>query len=149
MSEEQVRETRVVLQKPKRPVGRPPKHGAFSGIELMPVAQTKESDIRAILSGAKVSVGAADTVPIMMLAKNLAIIELILRFFSAHGLFDEDNKLRQGDMKVYLAAVNASARLCDMLGMTPISRVRLGIGLIQAKRDLDSMMNDPTEAEPV
>ena len=48
MNEEQTRETRLVLPKPKRPVGRPPKHGAFSGSELVPVVMMKESEIRAI-----------------------------------------------------------------------------------------------------
>jgi len=134
-----------MLPKVKRPVGRPPKHGAFSGAELVPVAAMKEQDIRDILTGAKVTVGPADAIPIGMLSKNLAIIELILRFFAACGLFDEDNKLRQGDMKVYLAAVNASARLCDMLGLTPQSRVRLGIGMIQASKDLATMMSDAAE----
>jgi len=62
-------------------------------------------------------------------------------------LFDENNKLRQGDMKVYLAAVNASARLCDMLGMTPGSRVRLGISMIQASKDLASMMSEASDEE--
>jgi len=145
MTEE--RESRVVLPKVKRPVGRPPKHGAFSGAELALIIPHKRSEIIEILEGNKVAIGPADMPVVNLLAKNMAIIDLILRFFSSCGLFDEDNKMRQGDMKVYLAAVNATARLCDMMGMTPQSRVRLGIGMIQATKDLASMMSEE-DGEP-
>lgn len=134
--------SRVVLPKPKRPPGRPPKHGAFSGAELAVIAPMKQREILDILEGKKVTVGMGDMIPIRMLAENLAIIECVLRYFKACGLFDEENKLRQGDMKVLQAAINTSARICDMLGLTPKSRLQLGIGYIQAKRDLGSMMSE-------
>ena len=142
------KESRVVLPKVKRPPGRPPKHGAFSGAELALIIPSKKSEIIEILEGNKVAIGPADMPVVNLLAKNMAIIELILRFFSSCGLFDEDSKMRQGDMKVYLAAVNATARLCDMMRMTPQSRVRLGIGMIQATKDLASMMSEAEDGEP-
>lgn len=142
-----VPESRVVLPRPKRPVGRPPKHGAYSGAELVPVAMMKEREIREILSGARIAVGTADSIMIGTLARALAKMELFDRYFAACGMFDEENKLRQGDLKVYLAALNATARLCDMLGLTPQSRVRLGISMIQANRDLASMMSGTGEGD--
>lgn len=137
--------SRIDLPKPKRPPGRPPKHGAFSGAELAIITPMKEHEIREVLTGAKVIVGKGDSVVILSLARVLAKVELMDRFFAACGLFDDENKLRQGDMKVYLAAINAAGRLCDMLGLTPQSRVRLGIGLIQAQKDLGSLMSESEE----
>lgn len=139
--------SRLMLPKPKRPVGRPPKHGAFSGSELMPIAMAKESEIVEVLTGAKVMIGMADMVPIALLAGCLAKIELFNRYFAAVGIFDETNKPRQDALKVYLAALNAAARLCDQLGMTPQSRLRLGISMIQARKDLATMMHDGAEDE--
>jgi len=153
MTDEQEKTTttavsRVVLPKPKRPPGRPPKHGAYSGSELVPVAMMKEKEIREVMTGAKIAVGRADVIIVGTLARALAKLELLDRFFAACGMFDEENKLRAGDLKVYLAALNATARLCDMLGLTPQSRVRLGIGLIQANKDLASMMSETEEEDP-
>ena len=143
------RETRVVLPKPKRPVGRPPKHGAFTGSELAILSPVKRDEIVSVLTGAKVSVGPADMIAVSMLAGCLSKMELIDRFFAACGVFDEDNAIRQGPFKVYLAAMNAATRLCAQLGMTPDSRIKLGIGMLQANKDLASMMVDATEeAEP-
>ncbi len=148
MTEEQPTTTavsRVVLPKPKRPPGRPPKHGGYSGAELMPIAQMKEQEIRAVLSGEKIVVGKGDRIMITTLARAWAKIELFDRFFSACGIIDEENKVRAGDIKVYLAALNTVARMCDMMGLTPTSRVRLGIGMIQAQKDLGSLMSESEE----
>jgi hypothetical protein len=82
------------------------------------------------------------------LARAWAKIELFDRFFAACGMFDEENKARAGDLKVYLAALNTVARMCDMMGLTPTSRVRLGLGMIQAQKDLGSMMSETSEEDP-
>lgn len=152
MPKEGVIKTRVTLPVPKRPRGRPPKHGAFCGAELAPVADLKEQEIREILEGQKVALSRADSIPVTMLARTLAKMELLDRFFISEGLFDAEQKIRQGDLKIYLAAMNSAARLCDMLGLTPQSRLRLGIGMIQAKKDLAQMMadtpQDGSEGEP-
>ena len=143
-----VRTSQVRLPKPKRPPGRPPKHGGYSGAELMPIAMMKEQEIRAVLAGEKIVVGKGDMIMITTLARAWAKIELFDRFFAACGMFDELNQVRAGDLKVYLAALNTVARICDMMGLTPMSRVRLGIGLIQAQKDLGSMMSEPGEDQP-
>jgi len=134
--------SRLELAKPKRPVGRPPKHGAFSGSELVPIARAKASEIIEVLTGDKVAIGNTDRVIIGLLAGNLAKITLLDRYFASVGIFDEENKVRASELKIYYAALNSAARTCDQLGMTPQSRVRLGISMIQAKRDLATMMDD-------
>ena len=145
MTEEQVYETRVMLPKPKRPVGRPPKHGAFTGAELALLVPIKRNDIIEVLTGSKVIVGPADMVAVGMLAGCLAKMELIDRFFAACGVFDSDNEIRQGPFKVYLAAMNTAVRLLTQLGMTPDSRIKLGIGMLQSNKDLASMMSEEEE----
>lgn len=147
MTEEQ-KETRVTLPKPKRPVGRPPKHGAYSGAELAILTPVKKDEIIQVLTGAKVMLGPADIVPVQMLAGCLAKMELIDRFFAACGVFNEEGGIRSNEFKVYLAAMNSATRLCSQLGMTPDSRIKLGIGMIQANKDLASMMSEAAEEEP-
>jgi hypothetical protein len=140
--------SRVVLPKPKKPVGRPPKHGGYSGAELIPIALMKEKEIREVLSGERIVLGKGDRIMVTTLARAWAKIELFDRFFAACGMFDEENKARAGDLKVYLAALNTVARMCDMMGLTPTSRVRLGLGMIQAQKDLGSMMSETNEEDP-
>lgn len=145
MTEGQELETRVVLPKPKRPVGRPPKHGAFTGSELALLVPIKRNDIIEVLTGSKVMVGPADMVAVSMLAGCLSKMELLDRFFASQGIFDSDNEIRQGPFKVYLAAMNAAVRLLTQLGMTPDSRIKLGIGMLQSNKDLASMMSEDEE----
>ena len=149
MPEENDYKSRVVLKKPKRPVGRPPKHGAFTGAELALLVPTKRDDIIRVLTGSKVILGPADQVAVSMLAGCLSKIELIDRFFNACGVFDSMNEIRQGPFKVYLAAMNAAVRLMSQLGMTPDSRIKLGIGMLQASKDLASMMSGDDGSEPI
>lgn len=144
---DEAQETRVALPKPRRPVGRPPKHGAYTGAELALLTPVKRNMIVSVLTGDKVMTGPADMVAVNMLAGCLAKMELIDRFFAACGVFDEEGQIRQGAFKVYLAAMNAATRLCSQLGMTPTSRIKLGLGMIQAKQDLASMMSDAADEE--
>ncbi|MCK9600708.1 MAG: hypothetical protein M0R06_16825 [Sphaerochaeta sp.] len=139
--------SRLVLPKSKRPVGRPPKHGAYSGAELVPITKAKTAEIIAVLQGDKIMVGKPDMVIINLLSGNLAKIILLDRFFAACGIFDDEGKIRTNEMKVYYAALNSAARTCDQLGMTPTSRLKLGISMIQAKKDLAGMMSDEAASE--
>jgi hypothetical protein len=139
-------ESRIALPKPKRPPGRPPKHGAFSGVELALILPVKRDEIVSVLTGEQVIIGKTDMPAVNLLAGCLAKIELLDRFFMSYGIFDEENKIREGPYKMYLAALNAAVRMLAQLGMTPDARIKLGIGMIQAKKDLATMMSDDTEA---
>lgn len=143
-----VTDTRVTLPKVKRPVGRPPKYGAFTGAELALILPVKRDQIVAVLMGQATAIGPSDMVAVELLAGCLSKIELIERYFKACGIFNEENKIRESPYKVYLAALNAAIRMLAQLGMTPESRLKLGIGMIQAKGDLASLMSDIPEDEP-
>ncbi len=141
-------DTPVVVEQPrgkralvKRPQGRPPKHGAYSGLEMMALTKGKDAEIRSILFESKVQFGHQDTLVIHTLASTLAKIETIDRWLTVHGLFDEQGQ-PQAVLKIWLAAVNSAGRLCDQLGLTPQSRARLGITLVQTRKTLGSMMHD-------
>lgn len=145
----EARESRLMLPKAKRPPGRPPKHGAFTGLELAILAPVKRDEIVSVLTGQKVIVGPADMHAVALLAGCLAKIELIDRYFAACGEFDEENKIRETPFKVYLAAINAAVRMMSQLGMTPEARIKLGLGMIQTNKDLASMMHEASgEDEP-
>lgn len=108
----------------------------------------KRDQIVGVLTGQATAIGPSDMIAVELLAGCLSKIELIERYFKACGIFDEENKIRESPYKVYLAALNAAVRLLGQLGMTPESRLKLGIGMIQAKGDLASLMNDVPEDEP-
>lgn len=128
------------------PVGRPPKHGAYSGRELIPVTAEKVSLVRGLLAGTVLAIGPTDAVAIDLLGRNLAKIEIIDRWLQAHGLFEELTNEPQPILRIYWQAMNAAMRACDALGLTPTARVRLGIGVAHAERDMAAEMAAEREA---
>lgn len=131
----------------KPPVGRPPKHGAYSGSALVPVTNEKLALIRKVLEGTAVNIGPSDKIALDMLARNLAKIELIDRWLAVNGLFGGDSGNEpQPILRIYWQATNAAMRLCVELGLTPQSRVRLGIGMAQAQ-DMAEEMQKAKERE--
>lgn len=124
-----------------RPVGRPPKHGAYSGRELVPITAEKTTMIRGLLSGTMTAIGPTDEVAVELLARNLAKIEVIDRWLQVHGLFAAEEGTPWPILRIYWQAVSAAARMCEALGLTPAARVRLGLTTAQAQ-DLAARMQE-------
>ena len=127
----------------KRPRGRPPKHGAYSGGVLIPITEDKRKEIMDVLYGQDVPIAITDKVYVDLLARCLAKIEVMDRWLSQFGIIGEDKDglpIPQPLLKVYWAAVNSAMRACDQLGMTPASRYRLGREMLATEKDLGAMM---------
>lgn len=121
--------------------GRPPKHGAYSGRELIPLTQEKGALIAGLMTGNVTAIGPTDAITVELLARNLAKIELIDRWLQVHGLFSDKEGTPQPVLRIYYQAVNAASRLCEALGLTPASRMRLGLVTAQAQ-DLAAKMQE-------
>jgi phage terminase small subunit len=128
-------------------IGRPPKHGAYAGRELIPLTSEKTAFVLRLLEGQAVMIGPADEVAVELLARNLAKIELIDRYLQVHGLFSDKEGTPQPVLRIYWQAMNAAMRQCDALGLTPSARVRLGLSLASAKHDLAARMQVDREQE--
>lgn len=129
---QEVRAINGAAEREKRGRGRPPKHGAYSGSALVVVQKEKRVMIDGLLAGTEVAIGPADAIPLNLLARNLAKIEVIDRYLIVNGLFEGDGTPRP-ILKMYWQAVNSAARMCDQLGLTPSSRMRLGLQYVHAK----------------
>lgn len=129
-----------MTKKTGKPPGRPPKHGAYSGSQLVPVTEEKTALVRGLLAGTMQLAGPTDAVAIELLGRNLAKIELIDRWLQVNGLFADREGNPQPILRIYWQATNAAMRLCDALGLTPTARVRLGIGIARAEGDLAAEM---------
>lgn len=121
------------------PAGRPPKHGAYSGKELIPLTESKVELINRLLTGNVPVVGPTDQVAVELLARNLAKIEVIDRYLQVNGLFADKEGTPRSVLRIYWQAMNAAARMCDALGLTPSARIRLGLAVAHAG-DLASQM---------
>lgn len=135
------RDTQVV----KRPRGRPPKHGVYSGNVLIPLTEEKRTEIMDVLYGNQLPIARTDAVYVDLLARCLAKIEVMDRWLTVNGIIVKDKDgldVPSPLLRVYWAATNAAMRACDQLGMTPASRVRLGHDLLVAERDLGARMAD-------
>lgn len=125
---------------PKRGKGRPRKHGAYDKRVLAPVTNEMVALIENLISGERTLIGPTDRPVLELLARALAKVEVIDRWLAENGLFSEKGD-PQPVLKIYWHAVNTAVRLCDQLGLTPASRVRLGVGVAQAK-DIATQIRD-------
>ncbi len=111
----------------KRKPGRPPKNGAYSGIELVPITIAKRDEIIKVMAKAHVPVNSKYMIAINLLAGNLAMIELISRAITVEGVITADkdgNMIAQPLLKVYWSALNSAMRQCVTLGLTPDKLVK-------------------------
>lgn len=121
--------------------GRPPKHGGYSGKELVPVMQEKIQYVMNIAGKSVPIVTDHDKIVIELLARNLAKIELFDRYLIQNGIF-QDHEVCDKDgnvkyvitdiapvLRIYWQAMNAAVRLCRELGLTPDARAKLGLQL--------------------
>ncbi len=127
----------------KRPPGRPPTHGGYSGNVLIPITNEKRAEIMDVLYGNDLAIVQSDRVYVDLLARSLAKIEVFDRWLTVNGIIGKDKDglpIPQPLLKVYWAAVNTAMRACDQLGMTPASRYRLGHDMLVVERDLGARM---------
>lgn len=122
----------------KRPKGRPPKHGLYSKFALAPLTDEKRRELNEIMEGRKLMIAPSDSVAVNLLARVLAQIELMGRWLSEHGLFQDDaNGSSRGAasplLPQYLSAIKVASRLCDQLGLSPEARVKLSKGVAQTE----------------
>lgn len=128
-----VRPDLLPTTKVKRPVGRPPKHGAYSKFNLIPLEEAKIQEITEIIQGEKASIGKSDMLYIRLLGRLLAQIEILDRYFQQHGVFQDTGKgLTWPVFTQYLNFVKQASAMLDKMGMTASGRVRLGSQLLQA-----------------
>lgn len=134
----------------KRPPGRPPKHGLYSKFVLAPLTDDMRKQVIEIVSGQRLAIAPSDQIVINLLARVLAQIELMGRWLSEHGLFqdDADGKSRGAVSPLvtqYLSAIKVASRLCDQMGLSPEARVKLGKGIAQVE-DIASKIQRAKEA---
>jgi phage terminase small subunit len=103
-------------------------HAAYSKADLVPLTQKRRREIVRLIRGELNLICNSDKLMVELLARNLAKVELMDRWFDEHGLMDKENEI-QPLLKVYWLAVNSSTRMLDQLGLTPASRLRMGISL--------------------
>jgi len=134
----------------KRPPGRPPKHGAYSGNVLVPITEEKRHEILDVLYGQNIPNAKTDRVYVDLLARCLAKIEVMDRWLTVNGIIGADKDglpIPQPLLKVYWAAVNSAMRACDNLGMTPAARYKLGREMLATEKDLGARMARADDGE--
>lgn len=125
-------EQQVAVQ--RRGPGRPPKHGAYSKFQLAPMEDAKLKEILDIMTGEHLAVTKQDMVFVGLLARLLAQIELIDRYLSDNGLFQDYAKgLPWPVMSPYQNMVKQAAKMLEQLGMTTLGRTKLGRDLLQTE----------------
>lgn len=119
-----------------------PTHGAHSSTQLLQLQQEKYRELEAILGGEQAQLVKTDRIAVELLARNLAKIVLFDEYFMQNGFFTVNEQGKKDIaplLKVYWQAVNAATRLCNALGLTPESRLRLGLQAIQSEDALDEI----------
>lgn len=99
------------------------KHGCRSDRLLAPRAEELAAELRQVVPGHQV----ADDTLIKVLALVLARVERANEWIDERGLFRND----KGDPQPVLAMLsrweNTAIRLCDQLGLSPMSRAKIGL----------------------
>jgi hypothetical protein len=99
-------------------------HGAYSARALSGRVDELTDELRGVVPGAE----AADDTVIRLLALLLAQIEAANAWVAERGLFKRAGKGEpQPILTMQARWITAAAKLCDQLGLTPSSRVRLGV----------------------
>lgn len=123
-----------VLVPIKRGRGRPPKHGAYSKFQLAPLEDAKVKEIVEIMKGDQLAIGQSDMLFVKLLARLLAQIDLLDRWFTDHGLFNDIGKgLPWPVLGPYQNMVKQAGRMLEQLGMTTIGRTKLGRDMLQSE----------------
>ena len=115
-------------------LGRPPKHGAYSKALLFPLADEKLVMIKSYIQGERLMIAPQDEPMLKMLARTLAKIDLIDRWLHEHGLFLDEGKGQVFPViMVYWTAIKLAITLCNSIGFSPTSRIKMGFGVAQVE----------------
>ena len=119
---------------PKRGRGRPPTHGAYSKFNLAPLEDAKLKEIVDIMKGEQLAIGQSDMIFVRLLARLLAQIEMLDRWFAEHGVLSDIGKgLPWPTLAPYHSMVKQAAKMLEQLGMTTIGRTKLGRDMLQSE----------------
>ncbi len=124
----------TVVPQVKRPVGRPPKHGAYSKFALANLETIKIQEIKDIMSGEQIAIAPADAIYVTMLGRIMAQMELLDRYYQGFGYFQDEGRGQiWPSVPHYLNLAKQAARMLEQLGMTPSARYKLGKELAQTE----------------
>lgn len=129
------------------PPGRPPKHGAYSGSALVPLTREKTDLVIGLMTGTSSAIGPTDRMSVELFARTLAKVELLDRFFSANGLFEELEGSPRPAVKLWVQLMQLALRWCEALGLTPSARIRLGLGVAHTSDLAERMRKAREEGE--
>jgi Phage terminase, small subunit len=106
-------------------------HGAYSPAVLRAKVDELADEISSIVPASN----EADQPTIRLLALALARIEAAHDWLQSqpHGLFRDGKGTPQPILKQLSTWENSAARLCDRLGLTPVSRASLGLDLVRTE----------------
>lgn len=126
--------TTAVILGTRRGRGRPPKHGVYSKYVLAPLTDNKYKEIQELARGERLHIAPSDHIIVNLLARILAQVELMGRYLSEHGLFQDDVEGKgRGTLSPmvpqYTKSIEQASKLLGQLGLTPESRLRLTKGL--------------------
>ena len=112
------------------------KHGRYAKkmVLMTPKIHRRKRQIIDLLEGHKFPFGEIDMIAVELLARNLTKIDMVDTYLAEHGLWDEKGVPR-AILSYYHNASTLAVNLCDKLGMTPTSRVKMGMQLSAGERD--------------
>jgi hypothetical protein len=116
--------------------GRAVKHGAYALVRLEPRANEIADDLRELVPARRDS----DEPTIRLLALALAQIEAASAYLGDVGILTSRGK-PQPVLSFLTTMMNTASRLCHQLGLTPVSRVSLGLDLARTEETLQEYVD--------
>ena len=110
------------------PMGKSCTHGIGSEVTLIDITKDRRRQIMRVIKGDATMIGKTDKFMVELLARNLAKIQLMDDWLDKEGMFTELGEM-QPVLKFYWMAINTATRQMDQLGLTPSSRLRMGLSL--------------------
>lgn len=122
------------------------KHAGYSEIVLAPLVEEMKKEILQLMAGEGLShIKPVDQIIVANLARCLARLQRFDAYLEERGDIMEKDRINPV-LKVYFTALESARRYCEALGLTPISRARLGIDLSKSW-DFARAMQEAENAE--
>lgn len=123
------------IQPPPKPAEegnlRAVKHAGYSEIVLAPLVEEMKKEILQLMAGEGLAhIKPVDQIAVGNLARCLARLAKFDAYLEEKGEVMEKDKINPV-LKCYFTALESARRHCEALGLTPVSRARLGISLGQ------------------
>ena len=121
------------------------KHGAYAVIAASEMDAKVREVYEAIGADLPVrdpdgSVPGADAIPLRLLSETLIRRERVRESELKHGVETPDGRLR-GIVELGLRLDAQALKLCEQMGLTPASRVRIGVALVHAQSASDKALD--------